>query len=229
MNTQILDKIEKGQLKRVPDIKPGDTVRVHQKITEGKKERVQVFEGVVLKISGGGLRKSFIVRKVSFGIGVERNFKIHSPNIVKIEVKKRAKVRRANLSYLRKLTGKSARLRDKQFDSLVVNIQDEQELETVAEDKVFKEDVKDAEVTELDSMEVGDVEAEVSLEEVEKAEEKQAAEAAGDNDLDDSQAEEVAEVEGGIEEAEKDLEKGKDGEDKSEKVEEGVEPEKDAE
>ncbi len=213
MNTQVLEKIEKGQLKKVPDVKPGDTVLVHQKIKEGKKERVQVFEGVILKISGGGLRKSFIVRKISFGVGVEKNFKIHSPNIVKIEVKKRAKIRRANLSYLRKLTGKSARLCDKQFDSLVVNVQDdEDERASASEEKPVSNDTEimlDKEVTELDQVEVGDVEAEVPLSEVEKAEEKQAAEAAGDNELDDSQAEEIEEVEEGVEKAEKDLESGK--------------------
>lgn len=125
MNTQILEKIEKPQIKKRPDIKPGDIVRVHQKIKEGKKERVQVFEGVVLRVKGGGLRKSFIVRKISFGIGVEKSFLVHSPNIIKIEVKKRAKVRRAYLTYLRNLTGKKARLKDKQFDSLLVNVQDE--------------------------------------------------------------------------------------------------------
>lgn len=125
MNTKLLNKIEEKQIKKVPEMRPGDTVRVHQKIKEGNKERVQIFEGVVIRLKGGGIRQSFLVRKISFGVGVEKNFLIQSPNIAKIEVKKRAKVRQAYLGYLRNLTGKSARLKDKQFDSLAVNIKDE--------------------------------------------------------------------------------------------------------
>lgn len=195
MNTQLLEKIEKPQMKKVPVLRPGDVVRVHQKIKEGKKERVQVFEGVVLRVKGGGLRQSFLVRKISFGIGVEKNFLLHAPNIVKIEVKKRAKVRQAYLTYLRKLTGKSARLKDKQFDSLVVNVKDE-----------------DAEATEIDAEAISDVEAEVPLSEVEKAENKEAAKDAGEAENPDEggQDAEVAEVEAGLEEADKDAEKGKD-------------------
>lgn len=124
MNTKLLTKIEEKQIKKVPEIRPGDTVRVHQKIKEGNKERIQIFEGVVIRLKGGGIRQSFLVRKISFGVGVEKNFLIQSPNIAKIEVKKRAKVRQAYLGYLRNLTGKSARLKDKQFDSLTVNIED---------------------------------------------------------------------------------------------------------
>ncbi len=211
MNSQLLEKIEKAQIKKVPELRAGDTVRVHQKITEGKKERVQVFEGVVLRVKGGGLRQSFIVRKISFGIGVEKNFLIHAPNIVKIEVKKRAKVRRAYLTYLRSLTGKRARLKDQQFDALVVNVKDE-----------------DEEVTEIDTEAVADVEAEVPLAEVEKAEEKEASEAAGDETEapdEGGQEAEVAEVEEGLDEAEKDADKGKDKKnDRSEKtVEDKVE------
>lgn len=128
MNTRILTQIESNYTGKVPEIRPGDTVRVHQKIKEGNKERIQIFEGVVLRIRGGGIRQSFLVRKVSFGVGVEKNFPLYSPNIAKIEIKKRAKVRRAYLSYLRNLTGKSARLKDKQFDSLAVNVQEEPEV-----------------------------------------------------------------------------------------------------
>jgi large subunit ribosomal protein L19 len=211
MNNQLLEKIEKSHMKKVPELRAGDTVRVHQKIKEGKKERVQVFEGVVLRVKGGGLRQSFLVRKISFGIGVEKNFLIHAPNIVKIEVKKRAKVRQAYLTYLRKLTGKSARLKDKQFDSLVVNVKESAD---EAQDEVkASEDLKaDAEVTELEKVAVADVEAEVPLSEVEKSENKEAAKDAGDEPVtgeDEGQEAEIAEIEEGLEKADMDAEKGK--------------------
>jgi len=203
MNSQLLEKIEKPQMKKVPELRAGDIVRVHQKIKEGKKERVQVFEGVVLRVKGGGLRQSFLVRKISFGIGVEKNFLIHSPNIVKIEIRKRAKVRQAYLTYLRKLTGKGARLKDKQFDSLIVNVKEEAEP---------VEETLDKEVTEIETEAVTDAEAEVPLAEVEKAEEKEAAKDAGEGlDSDEGgQDAEVAEIQEGLEEADKDAEKGKD-------------------
>lgn len=108
-----IDAIEREQLKAdVPDFKPGDTVRVHVKVIEGEKERVQVFEGVVLRKSGGANRESFTVRKTSYGIGVERTFPVHSPRIDKIEVMTRGRVRRAKLYYLRKLSGKAARIEE---------------------------------------------------------------------------------------------------------------------
>ena len=206
-------------MKKVPELRAGDIVRVHQKIKEGKKERVQVFEGVVLRVKGGGLRQSFLVRKISFGIGVEKNFLIHSPNIVKIEIRKRAKVRQAYLTYLRKLTGKGARLKDKQFDSLIVNVKEEAEP---------VEETLDKEVTEIEKEAVTDAEAEVPLAEVEKAEEKEAAKDAGEGlDSDEGgQDAEVAEIEEGLEEADKDAEhnKSREGE-KAEKVKEAQESE----
>ena len=96
-----------------PDFRPGDTVRVHVRITEGDKERIQVFEGVVIQRRRGGIHASFTVRKVSYGVGVERVFPLHSPMIAKIEVKSRGRVRRSRLFYLRALTGKAARIRDR--------------------------------------------------------------------------------------------------------------------
>ncbi|MGC8917385.1 MAG: 50S ribosomal protein L19 [Thermoanaerobaculum sp.] len=106
-----LRKIEASLLRTdIPDFGPGDTVRVHVKVREGDKERIQVFEGVVLGKRGGGIRETFTVRKVSYGVGVERVFPVHSPNIDKIEVVRHAKVRRAKLYYLRNLKGKAARL-----------------------------------------------------------------------------------------------------------------------
>ena len=107
-----MEVVENAQLVERPAMKSGDTVRVHVRVREGDKERVQVFEGVVIGIRRGGPRASFTVRKVSFGQGVERIFPLHSPTIQKIEVTRSAKVRRAKLYYLRDLKGKAARMKD---------------------------------------------------------------------------------------------------------------------
>jgi large subunit ribosomal protein L19 len=106
-----IDWIEKKYLKKkIPEFKAGDTVKVHVKIKEGDKERIQIFQGTVIKIHRGGSRASFTVRKMSYGIGVERVFPFHSPVVHKIEVISRGKVRRAKLYYMRKLRGKKARI-----------------------------------------------------------------------------------------------------------------------
>jgi large subunit ribosomal protein L19 len=110
----LIQEIEKAQLKEsVPSFGPGDTVRVHVKVVEGGKERVQVFEGVVLGTKEGASRASFLVRKISNGFGVERSFLLHSPRIDKIEVTRRGLVRRAKLYYLRSKVGKAARIKEK--------------------------------------------------------------------------------------------------------------------
>ncbi|HCB92280.1 MAG TPA: 50S ribosomal protein L19 [Selenomonas sp.] len=110
----IIEALEKEQLRSdLPAFAPGDTVRVHAKIVEGTRERIQVFEGVVIGRQGTGVREMFTVRRISYGIGVERMFPVHSPRIDKIEVVRRGVVRRAKLYYLRKLTGKAARIREK--------------------------------------------------------------------------------------------------------------------
>ncbi len=107
----IIESVSQRQLKKnIPVFRPGDTVRVHAKITEGEKQRIQIFEGVVIKRKGGSIQEMFTVRKVSNGVGVERVFPLHSPMIDKIEVKTRGKVRRAKLYYLRDLSGRSARI-----------------------------------------------------------------------------------------------------------------------
>ena len=107
----IVEKIEQEQLRTdVPDVQPGDTVKVHVKVVEGEKERIQVFEGVVIGHSHGSNRATFTVRKVSYGVGVERTFPLHSPRIDKIQIMNRGKVRRAKLYYLRGLSGKAARI-----------------------------------------------------------------------------------------------------------------------
>lgn len=108
-----IEAVERPQLRERPDMRPGDTVRVHVKVREGDKQRIQVFEGLVIGQHRGGARATFTVRKVSFGQGVERIFPLHSPIIDKIEVVRSARVRRAKLYFLRKLRGKAARLRER--------------------------------------------------------------------------------------------------------------------
>ncbi len=107
-----IEAVERTQLTERPSIRTGDTVKVHVKVREGDKERIQVFEGIVIGMHRGGARASFTVRKVSFGQGVERIFPLHSPVIDKIEVVRSARVRRAKLYFLRKLRGKAARMRE---------------------------------------------------------------------------------------------------------------------
>ena len=109
----VIEEIESAQVTKRPTMRPGDTVRVHVKVREGEKERVQVFEGLVIGQHRGGARATFTVRKVAFGQGVERIFPLHSPMIEKIEVVRSARVRRAKLYFLRKLRGKAARLRER--------------------------------------------------------------------------------------------------------------------
>jgi large subunit ribosomal protein L19 len=107
------DPIEKARLRDdLPPFRPGDSVKVHVRVTEAGRERIQVFQGVVIRRRGGGLRESFTARKVSFGVGVERTFPVHSPTIAKIEVVSRGDVRRAKLYYLRERRGKRARIRE---------------------------------------------------------------------------------------------------------------------
>ena len=109
-----LQHVERAHLRDdVPDFRPGDTVKVHVRVVEGGRERVQVFEGVVLARDGGGLSETFTVRKISFGIGVERVFPVHAPIIQKIEVTRRGRVRSAKLYYLRGRVGKAARIKER--------------------------------------------------------------------------------------------------------------------
>ena len=111
---QITDVVERAQLRDdLPDFRPGDTVKVHVRVVEGSRERIQVFQGFVLRRQGGGLRETFTVRKVSFGVGVERTFPVHSPSIAKVELVTRGDVRRAKLYYLRDRTGRAAKIKEK--------------------------------------------------------------------------------------------------------------------
>ena len=110
--TELIDTLERRQVRQIPDFRVGDRVRVHFQVVEGTRRRTQVFEGVVLKRKGGGARRTFTVRKLSFGVGVERTFPVHSPKIERIEVVGRGEVRRAKLYYLRGRVGRAARLRE---------------------------------------------------------------------------------------------------------------------
>lgn len=110
----VILEIEKSMMRSdLPEFRPGDTVAIHYKIKEGDRERIQVFEGVVIAKKGGGIRETFIVRKVSYGVGVERIFPLHSPLIAKVEVKRRGKVRRAKLYYLRGRSKKASRIKER--------------------------------------------------------------------------------------------------------------------
>jgi large subunit ribosomal protein L19 len=112
MNT--LDALDADSLRAdIPDFRPGDTVKVHVRVVEGNRSRIQVFQGVVIRRQGGGIRETFTVRKVSFGVGVERTFPVHTPVVEKIEVLTRGDVRRAKLYYLRELRGKAAKIKEK--------------------------------------------------------------------------------------------------------------------
>lgn len=221
----LLSLTEKQQ-KNVPELKSGDTVRVHTKIIEGNKERVQIFEGVVIRVKGSGNGQTFTVRKLSYGIGVERTFLAQSPKLAKIEVKKRANVRRAYLTYLRELRGKASKLKDQKFDALAVNVKEE---ELKPEDLAPATEDLDAEVTEL-TEEAEDIKDDISTEDLAKAENREAARedaVSADEAESDHQEIQKEEVDEGVAEAETDLERGKDGEGAEvEKSTEDVEPEK---
>jgi large subunit ribosomal protein L19 len=131
MNTT--DLVEQSYLRKgLPRFRPGDTVKVHVRVVEGNRERVQVFQGVVIRRSGGGLRETFTVRKISFGVGVERTFPLHSPSIAKLEVAQHGHVRRAKLYYLRDLRGKKARIKERRIDEAKLAAMEELRVEEEA-------------------------------------------------------------------------------------------------
>ena len=114
MSQQLIDAITSEYLKsNLPEFRPGDTVKVHVRIKEGNRERVQIFEGLVIKRRGGGISETFTVRKNSYGVGVERTFPVHSPNIATVELVRKGKVRRAKLNYIRTLSAKAARIKER--------------------------------------------------------------------------------------------------------------------
>src|SRR5436189_2843342 len=125
------DLVEQPYLRSdIPEFRPGDSVKVHVRVVEGNRERLQVFQGVVIRRSGGGIRETFTVRKISFGVGVERTFPLHSPSIARLEIVQRGRVRRAKLYYLRELKGKRARIRERRDEGLAAA---EQAVEATAE------------------------------------------------------------------------------------------------
>lgn len=146
----IIKSIEHEQLKnKIPDLHVGDTIRVHQRIKEGNRERIQVFEGIVIKKQGGGVNATFTVRKTSYGVGVEKTFLIHSPAVEKVEVIRVGKARRAKLYYLRDRLGKSAKTKEKvgaRIETKELTIKEEL-VEEPAEE--VKEEVKEEVVTEV--------------------------------------------------------------------------------
>jgi large subunit ribosomal protein L19 len=184
--TTIIESIERAQLRKVPRFKAGDTVRVHFQVIEGQRRRVQVYEGIVIKRQGSGVRETFTVRKQSFGVGVERTFPLHSPKIEKIEVVAIGDVNRAKLYYLRERVGKKARVREKRFGhgSALPQSVESGLLETADEAPVAEAEL---EAVELDGSEP-EAEAEV---EVEAAPEAAADEAEGDATEVEAEAEAV--------------------------------------
>lgn len=136
----IVDEIEKTMIRSdLPDFRPGDTVAVHYKIKEGERERIQVFEGVVIAKKNGGARETFIVRKVSYGVGVERIFPLHSPLIDKIEVMRQGKVRRAKLYYLRGLSKKASRIKERSRQEHLVSNKEASSASAMPEPEVIEQ------------------------------------------------------------------------------------------
>lgn len=179
----IIKSIEHEQLKsKIPDIKIGDTVRVHQRVKEGNRERIQVFEGIVIKKQNGGLNETFTVRRISYGVGVEKTFLIHSPLVEKVELVRVGKVRRAKLYYLRDRIGKAAKTKENvganlKREQIIVKeeaekareIEEEKKAEKAAEAKA--EETKPVEATEAKTAEKAEVKAE-EAKTAEKAEAK---------------------------------------------------------
>ena len=145
----IIKSIEHEQLKnKIPDLRIGDTVRVHVKIKEGNRERIQVFEGIIIKKQGGGVNATFTVRRISYGVGVEKTFLVHSPNVEKVEVTRVGKARRAKLYYLRDRVGKAAKTKEKvgaRIENREIIVKEEVVPgESVAEEVVTDESVAEA-------------------------------------------------------------------------------------
>src|SRR3954465_12801101 len=177
--SQIIENLERAQLRRVPAFQPGDRVRVHFQVVEGTRRRTQVFEGVVIRRQGNGARETFTVRKLSFGVGVERTFPVHSPKIEKIEIAARGDVRRAKLYYLRGRVGRAARVRERRFDPAAAAELQAQEAALAEQDTapVLADDrVEGEEITPAEAQEVA-AGAETAAEPVAQPEPEPAAEA----------------------------------------------------
>ena len=194
MNTT--DLVEQSYLRKgLPQFRPGDTVKVHVRVVEGNRERVQVFQGVVIRRSGGGLRETFTVRKISFGVGVERTFPLHSPSIAKLEVAQHGHVRRAKLYYLRDLRGKKARIKERRIDeaklAAMEELRAEEEAGAAEAEEGSMETLEEAEtLAELEPADEGDTTDEQPAEAPEGAKVASASEA----DASADEAEERAEA-----------------------------------
>jgi large subunit ribosomal protein L19 len=159
------DLVEQSFLRKdVPDFRPGDTVKVHVRVVEGNRERVQVFQGVVIRRQGGSIRETFTVRKISFGVGVERTFPVHSPSIAKLELVSRGRVRRAKLYYLRDLRGKKARIRERRIDDAKLAAMEAAAAAAAEEeeDEGADEEVEPSEAIDLEAEESVDADADTS-------------------------------------------------------------------
>jgi large subunit ribosomal protein L19 len=181
------DLVEQSHLRAgLPQFRPGDTVKVHVRVVEGNRERVQVFQGVVIRRSGAGLRETFTVRKISFGVGVERTFPLHSPSIAKLEVVQRGHVRRAKLYYLRDLRGKKARIKERRVD--------ESKLAALEAMGVSEDGTGEPEPESVDVLEDAETAADLEAEEAVDQAPVDQAEASGTTEASADQAEERAEA-----------------------------------
>jgi large subunit ribosomal protein L19 len=192
----VIDTLERAQLRRVPKFQAGDRVRVHFQVIEGTRRRTQVFEGVVIKRQGEGVRETFTVRKQSFGVGVERTFPVHSPKIERIEVAARGDVRRAKLYYLRGRVGKRARVRERRYTGPEERVEAgllhdpaaeaaaaaDSEVPGEAVDEQALAEAPEAEAAEVDATEAGSGTAEAGQAEPAAVEEAEATEAAASDD-----------------------------------------------
>lgn len=165
----MLNKVEETQYKKRPDVRVGDTVKLHLKITEGDRERVQIFEGVVISIKGSGINKNLVVRKISYGVGVEKIVPLHSDTLEKIEVVKRGTVRRSKLYYLRGRIGKKALKVGLTTDLYLTDEEEEKIIEETIDEVKEKEAMKDEETESVEQ----DDKKEESVEEKEEVEDKE--------------------------------------------------------
>ena len=188
----VIDSLERQQLRRVPNFAAGDRVRVHFQVVEGTRRRTQVFEGVVIKRQGEGVRETFTVRKTSFGVGVERTFPLHSPKIEKIEVAARGDVRRAKLYYLRGRVGKRARVRERRYIGPEEVVQAGLLHDPAAEAAAAADDEVPGEAVDQQALEEAEA---ASAESPEAAEEAVAEEAPAEESDESADAAEAAEVE----------------------------------
>ena len=172
----IIKSIEHEQLKnKIPELKVGNTVKVHVRIKEGNRERIQVFEGIIIKVQGGGLNQTFTVRKTSYGVGVEKTFLIHSPLVEKVELVRVGKARRAKLYYLRDRVGKAAKTKElvgARIENREITVKEDLVEEPVAEETTAPEEAPAVETTTVETQEVVDTVKETPVETVKDEAEK---------------------------------------------------------